>query len=74
MDDETETLGHYRTLHAANMKAVEHIMESGIYSPRDEGDAIFDLDANGGIRFENNTDGSMGGRVTLYIKRRGMDG
>jgi hypothetical protein len=69
MEDSTTMIGHYRTLHAANTKAVEHILESGIYDSNEE-EAVFSLDGDGGLEFENHTDGSMGGQVHVYIRRQ----
>lgn len=68
MADSTDILGNYRSMHSANLAASKHFVAEYGGSGFEE-ECEFMLKEDGSLRLVIETDGSMGGRVTVYVQR-----
>ncbi|KAF2876259.1 hypothetical protein BDV95DRAFT_560330 [Massariosphaeria phaeospora] len=69
--DSTDIIGTYDTVDEANYKAAEYFLEE--YNLKYCENPKYEVMNNGTVRLEVETDGSMGGLVTVYIKSSVVD-
>jgi hypothetical protein len=71
MDNSSETVGTYKNVHAANQAAIEYIIEEGHYSSGAHAGYELEIDLDeedGTLHLEIETDGSMGGLVSVWAQ------
>lgn len=72
MSDEHEVVATYRNPQAANNKVAEYFVEN--FLTHDDGfDAQYEVSPSGTLRCEKETDGSLGGWVTVSVTQGRMN-
>ena len=63
-----DVVGAYDSLQDANMKVVNEFLFGGYYASAID-EPRYEVEENGALRCEVNTDGSTGGHTEIYVKR-----
>ncbi|KAF2684918.1 hypothetical protein K458DRAFT_403855 [Lentithecium fluviatile CBS 122367] len=76
MDDTFQIIGTYKNLHSANLAAAEHMIDEGHWASGTHAgnEPEIALRRDGTLRLEIETDGSMGGLVSVFVQPERLRG